>query len=342
MQKYDVCCADNGTSGIQKAFEYNPDLILCDIKMDPVDGYQVYHVLKESSLIDQTPFIFITGNSKLQDIRFGMDLGADDYFIKPFDNERLIQTIENRLAKYRKLKDSGKNEFKTIFNMTPNGLFLFNGHTVFEANQALIQMLGTSKEILTTSSLDVLLEPASWEKIKDKILRCSNGLLNTFCEPVTLVTAKKENINVELHVSVYEKSSGHSLMAGLVITENKKSTENEIYLSDVLNVLKKEHIFLTESLSEKLINISKRPHVNTEQQNSSGFFSKRENQVLSLSMEGMPIKMIADKLSISDRTVENHRAKLMEKTNSRNIIEVIAFALRNNLIDISLILILYM
>jgi len=60
LKGYDVCYTENGALGIQKAFEYNPDLILCDIKMDPVDGYQVYHVLKESSMIDQIPFIFIT------------------------------------------------------------------------------------------------------------------------------------------------------------------------------------------------------------------------------------------------------------------------------------------
>jgi DNA-binding response OmpR family regulator len=78
---YDVYCTNNGATGIQKAFEYNPDLILCDIKMDPIDGYQVYNVLKESSLIDRIPFMFLTGHSELEEIRFGLDLGVDDYFV---------------------------------------------------------------------------------------------------------------------------------------------------------------------------------------------------------------------------------------------------------------------
>ena len=331
LQKYDVYCADNGASGIQKAFEYNPDLILCDIKMDPVDGYQVFHVLKESSLVDQTPFIFITGNSDIHDFRFGMDLGADDYFVKPFDNEKLIQTIERKLSKYRKLKDFGRLELIALFNMTPNGLFLFDGHTVFEANPALIQMLGRSKDNLASSSLKDLLLQASYEKIKDKIMRCSNGLLNSFNESVTFISAIGQKVDGTLHLAVYDKTSGCSLMAGLVIVDNKKCNENEVFISEVFKVLKKERIKLTESLEENLVNIFKQQHVSTDQQKSA-FFSKRENQVLCLSMEGLPIKMIADKLSISDRTVENHRAKLMEKTNSRNIIEVIAFALKNNLL----------
>lgn len=331
LQNYDVCCADNGASGIQKAFEFNPDLILCDIKMDLVDGYQVYNVLKESSLIDHTPFIFITGNSDLQDIRFGLDLGADDYFIKPFDNEKLIRTIEKRLAKYRKLKDSGKNEFKALYNLTPNGLFLFDGSAVFDANPALIQMLGIPN--LTTSSIEDIIDPDSYLKIKDRMNRCTNGLLNSFCETVMLVPEKRDKIEVKLHVSAYEKYSGYSLLIGLVIPDNKKTRGKDVVVTDVFQVLKKENIKVTDSLGEKLIDVFKQQHVNIDQQKND-FFTKRENQVLCLSMEGLPIKMIADRLSISDRTVENHRAKLMEKTNSNNIIEVIAFALRNNLIDI--------
>ena len=102
---FDVCCTNNGAAGIQKAFEYNPDLILCDIKMDPIDGYQVYNVLKESSLIDRIPFMFLTGHSELEEIRFGLDLGVDDYFVKPFNNNDLIKSIEKRLAKFKKLKN---------------------------------------------------------------------------------------------------------------------------------------------------------------------------------------------------------------------------------------------
>ena len=336
---YDVCCADNGAAGIEKAFEYNPDLILCDIKMDPINGYQVYNVLKDSSAIDHIPFIFITGCNELQDIRLGMDLGADDYFIKPFDNEELLKTIEKRLIKYRKLKESGSLELKALFNLTPNGLFLFDGHAIFEANPALIQMLGIPKASLTTSSIEDLVDSDSYHKIKDKLLRCTNGLLNSFCETVTLMPAIGEKIDASLYVKVYEKFGGSSLMVGLVLLDNLKYKGNEVFISDILNILKKENVVLTESLEEKLINIFKRHNNNIDLQKSD-FFTKRENQVLCLSMEGLPIKLIADRLSISDRTVENHRAKLMEKTNSKNIIEVIAFAIRNNLIDLSMSIIL--
>lgn len=334
LQGYDVCYTNNGALGIQKAFEYNPDLILCDIKMDPIDGYRVYSVLKDSSLIDHVPFIFITGSSDLKDIRFGLDLGVDDYFVKPFENDSLIRSIEKRLAKFEKLKEIGKREFKTLFNLSPNGIFLFDGNVIFDANPALIKILEMDRESLTSYSIDDILDTISLQEFKGKIQRCTNGLLDSFNDNVVLVSRNGKKIEVMLYVSVYEKYSGYSLMMGIVtLNLNKKSAENDVHMSDILRVLKKENIVLTESMGEKLTDIFKSHNVSMENQKSD-FFSNRENQVLCLSMEGLPIKMIADRLSISDRTVEKHRASLMEKTNSNNMIEVIIFSLRNDLIEI--------
>ena len=62
--------------------------------------------MKESSLIDRIPFMFLTGHSELEEIRFGLDLGVDDYFVKPFNNNDLIKSIEKRLAKFKKLTDN--------------------------------------------------------------------------------------------------------------------------------------------------------------------------------------------------------------------------------------------
>lgn len=333
IQGYDVCYTENGALGIQKAFEYNPDLILCDIKMDPIDGYQVYHVLKESSILDQVPFIFITGNSDLKDIRFGLDLGADDYFVKPFDNEMLTHAIKQKLSKYRKLKEMGKREFKALFDLMPDGCFLFDGNTIYEANYALINLFGLHSGELTTYVFKDFFDSESFQKLNELILRCENGLLNSFTESVTFQPLNRKKFEGTLHVSVYEKHSGYSLMIGLISVSDNNHDKNEVFISDILNVLKRENIVVTESLGEKLTNVFKQHRVNLEKQ-ESGFFSQRENQVLCLSMEGLPTKIIADKLSISDRTVEKHRAKLMEKTNSNNMIEVIIFALRNNLLKI--------
>lgn len=331
-ENYDVCVANNGALGIQKAFEYNPDLILCDINMESIDGYQVYNVLKESSLIDHIPFIFISGNSELDDIRFGLDLGADDYFAKPFNAEVLVQAITKRICRFKKLKDVGKREFDALFQLSPNGIFLFDEHAIFDANPALIHILGLKSDNLTSYSIKDIIDPVSFHGIEDRINRCSKGLLNSFSEMVYLRSEGKNKTEVKLFISVYEKFTGYSLMIGLV-TLYKSRRDAEGFETEVLKVLKSEKVVASEMLGKHLTDVFKRQSLVLENQTHE-FFSKRETEVLCLSMEGLPTKLIADKLSISDRTVEKHRANLMEKTNSKNIIEVIVFALRNNLIEV--------
>ncbi len=330
---YDVCCCFNGATGIQKAFEYNPDLILCDIKMHPIDGYQVYNVLKESSLIDRIPFMFLTGHSELEEIRFGLDLGVDDYFVKPFNNVDLIKSIENRLAKFKKLTEIGRREFKALFQLAPNGIFLFNGTTLFNANPALLKMLELKQSTLTSLSINDILDDFSFLKIADRIERCSNRLLDSFSDEITLVTKSGVKTDVTISVSVYEKYSAYSLMIGLITPVNKYNTDNEYFVSDILDMLKKENVVISESLGEKLTDVFRQHNINLKPQKSK-YFSSRENEILTLSMEGLPIKVIADKLQISDRTVEKHRSRLMEKTKSSNMIEVIIYALKNNLVEI--------
>jgi len=331
-ENYDVCVANNGAMGIQKAFEYNPDLILCDINMESIDGYQVYNVLKESSLIDHVPFIFISGNSDPHDIRFGLDLGADDYFVKPFNAGALVCAIEKKLIKFKKLKDIGRHEFKALFQLSPNGIFLFDEHVIFEANPALIRILGINGDNLTSYSLEDVIDPVSFNAIEKRIQQCSKGLLNSFSETILLKIGDQKKNEAKLFVSVYEKFAGYSLMIGLITLFNLKD-ETEGSELEVMRVLKKENIVVSELLGKQLTDIFKQQNEVSENQ-LSGFFSKRETEILCLSMEGLPTKLIADRLSISDRTVEKHRANLMEKTNSKNIIEVIVFALRHNLIEV--------
>jgi DNA-binding CsgD family transcriptional regulator len=220
-----------------------------------------------------------------------------------------------------------------LFQLTPNGIFLFNGTTLFNANPALLKMLEFEQGTITSLSINDILDDFSYHKIADRIERCSRLLLDSFSEDITIVSQHGLKTDVTISVSVYEKYSGYSLMIGLVTPVNKRNSENEYFISDVLNILKKENVVVSESLGEKLTDIFRQHSINMKTQKNE-YFSSRENEILCLSMEGLPIKVIADKLQISDRTVEKHRSRLMEKTKSVNMIEVIIYALKNNLVEI--------
>lgn len=332
---YEVCYANSGALGIQKAFESTPDLILCDIRMEHVDGYHVFKVLKDSALIDHVPFIFLTGSSELEDIRHGMDLGADDYFIKPFNNDDLIRSIENRLTKFKKLKEFGRRDFKALFKLAPNGIFIFDQSSIMDANPVFLKMMELDLDEILQLGMETIFEINALPGIKEKIQHCLDGTIEGFKERVTLISKSGQQIETCIFISVYDSLSEVPAMIGQVTLpgDHPRKLDQGHLGAEVLKILKGEHIQITQSLCDKLSGVFKVHNENTHAPNPN-LFSKREIEVLCLSMQGLPMKMIADKLSISDRTVEKHREKLMDKTGTNNIVEVIVYALRNNLIEI--------
>lgn len=104
LANYQVITADNGKEGLKHAKSASPDLILCDIMMPQMDGYEVLYYLSKDKNAAHIPFIFLTAKSEKTDMRKGMGLGADDYITKPFDDVDLLGSIERRIKKNAELK----------------------------------------------------------------------------------------------------------------------------------------------------------------------------------------------------------------------------------------------
>lgn len=100
--------AEDGEKGIQLASKFKIDLILCDIIMPKRDGYSVLKELTYNPRTQHIPFIFLTAKTDIKDIRLGMNLGADDYITKPFDEYDLLESINSRLAKHALLLGKSK------------------------------------------------------------------------------------------------------------------------------------------------------------------------------------------------------------------------------------------
>jgi CRP-like cAMP-binding protein/CheY-like chemotaxis protein len=96
---YTVFDADNGKAGVELAIKNLPDVILCDIMMPELDGYGVLYLLNKNPETAAIPFIFLTAKAERIDQRKGMEMGADDYLTKPFDDIELLNAIESRLKK---------------------------------------------------------------------------------------------------------------------------------------------------------------------------------------------------------------------------------------------------
>lgn len=96
---YKTFTAENGKRGVDMAIKEKPDVIVCDIMMPELDGYGVLHLLRKNDETQNIPFIFLTAKTERSDFRKGMEMGADDYITKPFEDIELLNAIEVRLKK---------------------------------------------------------------------------------------------------------------------------------------------------------------------------------------------------------------------------------------------------
>lgn len=117
LANYDVVTAENGKKGVSLIKQELPDLILCDIMMPELDGYGVLYMVSKDPKTATIPFIFLTAKSERDDFRKGMNMGADDYLTKPFDDTQLLDAIERRLKRIE--------QFSGEFDRTESGLTSF-------------------------------------------------------------------------------------------------------------------------------------------------------------------------------------------------------------------------
>lgn len=131
LANYQVETAKNGRIGIEKAKIFLPDVILCDIMMPEIDGYGVLQIHSREPLISKIPFIFITAKTEHSEVRKGMNLGADDYILKPFKESELFSAIESRLKRREAFENNSnlninEHTLKSIDDLlTPENLEIF-------------------------------------------------------------------------------------------------------------------------------------------------------------------------------------------------------------------------
>lgn len=185
LEGYEVKVAPNGMDGIELYNIEQPDLVLCDIKMPKMDGFDVLKTIRDLPGGLTTAFIFLSAKVEHDDIRSGMNLGADDYLLKPVNRKDLLSAIETRLKQRSKVLE----EMNRRINDSINGALDFG----FDEVQALLSRLSKSeRKVLYYVSLE-----KSTSEIADLL----------FISPKT-VENHRHNISKKLDLK-----GGHSVLA---------------------------------------------------------------------------------------------------------------------------------
>ena len=100
---FNVVQVPNGEEAVKKAPEVKPDLILMDVRMPKMTGFEACKALKQQEITKDIPVIFLSAKGQETEISTGLDLGAEEYFLKPFAPDDLIKQVNKILTKYGKL-----------------------------------------------------------------------------------------------------------------------------------------------------------------------------------------------------------------------------------------------
>lgn len=112
--------AEDGSTGIKLALQHHPDLVVCDIMMPDMDGYEVLANLRQQENTAAIPFIFLTAKVTMEDLRWGMTLGADDYLTKPCTVEQFLEAISARLKRQEDIQKGVLRQQSTPSHPSPD------------------------------------------------------------------------------------------------------------------------------------------------------------------------------------------------------------------------------
>ena len=161
LEGFAPVAAENGRLGIDVAAKEKPDLILCDVMMPELDGYGVIKALHNEPSTMNIPFVFLTAKGERNDVRAGMNLGADDYLTKPIDKNELLRAIQTRLSRAEQF---AKRAFKPKFDsaeplmklgLTPRVAEVLLWVAQGKTNADIAQILGISESTVKKHLLDI-------------------------------------------------------------------------------------------------------------------------------------------------------------------------------------------
>ena len=208
--------AENGSQGLKTAKTVVPDLILCDIQMPEMNGYELLNALKEDHELAKIPFVFMTGvNIGKRDQRIGMELGADDYLTKPFSDQDLLSAIESRLRK----KQLWQQFVDATMQKTHAGFFLLLSNElqmrvmdILEKAQSLLTDTAPSAEKVRETAQKITISGRRLNRLHENILFYS--LLQVWAKDTVKIESLRKEVT-ESYLSILNSVVLENTRAGI-------------------------------------------------------------------------------------------------------------------------------
>ncbi len=247
---YQVEVANDGKIGLKKIREIIPDLIVSDIMMPELDGFQVYKSIRDDPNLSIIPFIFLSALSDRKNHRIGMGLGADDYITKPFANSELLTVVKERIEK-SKLRKKAMDDLKfNLIRSVPHE-FLTPLNSILGFSQLLIE--GTNSNELSTADTKEFAEYINLAG--QKLLRLTTNYI--LLTELTLMSKNPKftesvlsEITMNIHLSIPE------FISNLAKVNNRLEDISVYFESANLKISSKNLMKIVEELLDNAIKFS--------------------------------------------------------------------------------------
>lgn len=172
-QHYQVYISNNGKEALDVLKQKNVDVIICDVMMPEMDGYEFHHHVRGKAEYSHIPFVFLTALSDSHEVSKGKEAGADDYLVKPFSPEDLLAVIKGKLARSRNLRSLSEERYDSYRKKVI--------HTLSHEFRTPLVAINTGTELLIEQhgNLDISRVQSLLEAIKRGGQRLE-GLVNDF------------------------------------------------------------------------------------------------------------------------------------------------------------------
>lgn len=335
LEGYNVETAKNGAEGIQKAITWEPDMIICDILMPELNGYQVYETISKIPSLMAVPFIFLTARATSEDYKKGLELGVDDYLTKPFTIDTLLTTIKKRFDKIDKYKSVKQDVIEFLFSNPLLGVFIYTENKFLFVNDKVSHITGYKLSEINNLNFKNYIIGDLNDAIKTTNL-LKAGVKKEHKAEIGLIKKDKSVVELYLFVKsiIYE---GKNSFIGCIIEKSENESNNSLSPSvekfiDFLSSTNNKEISSEINSLYQQMKIKDDLDKNAKKQKIK--ISKREKEILELVCKGLTNKEIAESLFLSPRTIDNHRANLLDKTKTKNVAELVAFSIKNRIVEL--------
>jgi len=224
---YDFLSADDGYTGLQQAISFLPDLIICEIVMPGMNGYEFYKTIQQIRSTSVIPLIFVTGHSEKEDFRAAMNLGVDDYITKPIDYSELLFSIQTRFEKHKKLRQHNNDKLHALINNPLTGVFIYSNKFDF-VNDKCVNIFGMTSDDFSGLTFNSLIIGNDKDMVLDRIERCFGKEQNTLHTSFHAHHLKrKHEVKVEMYVGYVNFKGADSLVGYMTECVG----ENEVRMS---------------------------------------------------------------------------------------------------------------